>query len=579
MAEEVILKISADIDDVRKAQAEIQKGQNEIIASGEKTTAAIEGSTSATKKLAAGFNTVGLAIKSAGIGLILAVFIRLKEAFMQNQKVADFAATSFAFVSKVLSDVVNFVLDNALPAFEALQEAFSVEGLKKFGQAIIDNIIERFRSALDMFGYVGEAIMSLLKGDLSTAKEMAIKAGKELVDVSTGVNNTVDRAADAFNKASDKLKEYTKTTYDASKAQVELQKQAELAMIKNRGLIEQYDRAAEKQRQLRDDVSKPIPLRIEANEELGRILEEQEKLMIQNADIAVNAAASQLKMNNGNFEAQKAYMEALNERAAIEAQIEGLRSEQLVNYISLQKEAIEQEKSRADAEKAISDQILSDMDKIEQATLSAQDREWQAAYDHYQELILLAEKYGQDVSALRTAQAAATAEVDAKYAQQAADKVLAIEEAKQNAAYTLASTALGNVGLLVEQNAEASKGIAVAQTIWNTATGIMGALTSPGGWLVGLGAANWINAAAVAATGVTQLALIGRTTRQSSGGTPSTPSAGATSGANILNNQPAFQMRELFGQQNQVQRAYVVGNDITTQQQLDRRLRLSATFG
>ena len=55
-------------------------------------------------------------------------------------------------------------------------------------------------------------------------------------------------------------------------------------------MIEQYDRQSELQRQIRDDETKTIDERIKANQRLGELLAEQEKLMLANADAQVKAA-------------------------------------------------------------------------------------------------------------------------------------------------------------------------------------------------------------------------------------------------------------------------------------------------
>ena len=60
--------------------------------------------------------------------------------------------------------------------------------------------------------------------------------------------------------------------------------------------------------------------------------------MLKNADIAVASAKAELDKNKENIQLQKAYQEALNERAGIEAQITGFRSEQQTNTNSLLRE-------------------------------------------------------------------------------------------------------------------------------------------------------------------------------------------------------------------------------------------------
>jgi hypothetical protein len=114
-------------------------------------------------------------------------------------------------------------------------------------------------------------------------------------------------------------------------------------------LIEQYDRLAEKQRQIRDDESKSISERITANNELGKILEMQEKAMVSQADLQIAAARAELNKNN-NIENQVALTEALANKAGVLAAVEGFRSEQIVNQIALNKELLEQNKALSQSE-------------------------------------------------------------------------------------------------------------------------------------------------------------------------------------------------------------------------------------
>ena len=149
---------------------------------------------------------------------------------------------------------------------------------------------------------------------------------------------------------------------------VETNKKADKSAVVNQLLIEQFDRQAELQRQIRDDESKTIDERIAANEELGRILEKQEKLQKEALQTRVDAAQLQFdKLKNDENEI--ALLEAKNELAAVEATITGLRSEQLTNLNALERERkdlvlenaeaeIEAEQRKLDAKKKVVDQAI-----------------------------------------------------------------------------------------------------------------------------------------------------------------------------------------------------------------------------
>ena len=99
--EEVILKLSAEIGDLKKELETVKKGVEGIGDSAKATE-------KNTGKLAKGIKGVGLAFKAAGIALILQGFELLKDLFMQNQKVADGFAIAFEAVSIAMNDFINF---------------------------------------------------------------------------------------------------------------------------------------------------------------------------------------------------------------------------------------------------------------------------------------------------------------------------------------------------------------------------------------------------------------------------------------------------------------------------------------
>ena len=103
-----------------------------------------------------------------------------------------------------------------------------------------------------------------------------------MVDTWTGVDNSVDKITTTVTKAAGAIKDYTTETLKGAKAIVELRNQSELAAVQVQGLIEDYDRQAEKLRQVRDDESKTFEERIAANNKLGEVLKEQEKETIDN---------------------------------------------------------------------------------------------------------------------------------------------------------------------------------------------------------------------------------------------------------------------------------------------------------
>jgi hypothetical protein len=317
----------------------LTKQVEELTSQMEKTGKAVDNVEKNTKSLSNGFKAAGLALKAMGIGLAIEAFNILKDVFMSNQKVADAFSTGIKFLKTAFNDLFGYIEKNIGPVTEYFKGIFEnpQKSLKAFGDAIKENLIERFNSFLDTLGYIASSVKSLLSGDLDGALDNIKKAGKESVDIWTGVNNTVDRTGKFISETADAIAEYTEKTWDAAAAQIALENSVKLAMARNAGLIEQYDVMAEKQRQIRDDETLSIEDRIVANDKLKDVLLEQAKVMNANALLAVQSAQNTVN-ENASIENQVALIEAQNEVKAIQAQITGFLSEQKVNEIALNKE-------------------------------------------------------------------------------------------------------------------------------------------------------------------------------------------------------------------------------------------------
>ena len=289
-----------------------------------------------TSGVSKGVKGIGTAIKAAGIGLAIAAFSKLAEVFNENQKVTDAFSTAFEALSLAFNDFFKFLDANVGTVIDYFKGIFDdpVQSIKNFGSSIKQGIIDRLKQGLEALGLFGKAAIKFFAGDFAGAALTAKQASKELFDIVTGEDGGFEKITESVKTAVNGITEYAKSTVKAARDTVDLNKQAELANVINQGLIEKYDRQAEQQRQIRDDESKTIEERIAANNKLGEILDEQSEKMLQNVDITIKAAQAEFDKNQNK--------EALNERAAVLAQIEGFRSEQLINRISLEREAGEQ---------------------------------------------------------------------------------------------------------------------------------------------------------------------------------------------------------------------------------------------
>jgi len=560
--EEVILKLSADVDGAKKDLEQVKDSVEDI---GKSSKATAE----ATGGIKNGIKGVGVALKAAGIGLALKAFEMLAEVFMQNQKTADFFNTTFEAVSIAINDLVNFIFDNFGGIADSFKEVFEnpVENIKAFGDAIKENLIERFNSFLDTMGYVGTAISELFKGNFSAASDAAKMAGKELVDVATGVDNSFDKIVETVETVAEKVVDYTKETFNAAKANVELKKQAELSQVQIQGLIEKYDRQAEKLRQVRDDENATFEDRIKANEELGRVLEQQATQMLALQQIQVKAAQIEYDKLQ-NQENLIALTEAQNELLAIEAQITGFQSEQLTNQTSLQRE-------------------LQDVKKeLALEGISEREREMLEVEQQYDELFKLAKKSGADITALE---------------QQKANAISKIKQEQALADLEVANASLENLKGIFGEESAAGKSVAVAQATINTYKGVseaLGAAPPPlnfllAGTTLAAGLNNIKNIVSVPEPAFAQGGLV----NGAGSGTSDSVSARLSNGESVINARSTSMFKPLLSALNEagggrafagtdgvggvttgVVKAFVVADDMTKEQDKLTKIRRKATI-
>ena len=468
MAQKVIIDLEAKTDaavkEIADLKKEIEKLNQEVAEGNKDTKEGLKDVEKASEKTAGGVKKIGGALKAAGIGLAIAAFAKFTEVLNQNQKVADFFNTTFETLSLAFNDFFNFIDSNAGVIIDYFKGIFEdpLGSIYNLGEALVNNFIERIKSSIDALGFLASAVVKVFQGDFSGAMESAKNAGKELIDVVTGVDNT-------FEKTNEVVTEYVKTTIEAAKSNVELGKQAEIARVRQQGIIESFDLQAEKLRQVRDEERNTIEARIEANNKLKETLDEQEIAMLKQVDLQIQAAQAEFDKNQ-NQENTIALLEAQQEKEAVLAQIAGFRSEQLANDLALNREKLELETSISDAEAERQNaQREFDAEQIENEYLRLQAQQAALQAEKEAEELRLQEKrdlYNQGTQAYADAQNELLA-----YQQETANQQVKIEKDLAKAKEQEITNALGNIASIVGQNSKFGKGIAVVSAIRDTYAG------------------------------------------------------------------------------------------------------------
>tara|TARA_R110000803_G_scaffold198057_1_gene261744 strand:- start:334 stop:2088 length:1755 start_codon:yes stop_codon:yes gene_type:complete len=538
-----------------------------------------------TDKASKGFTKFSTSLKNIGkvsgiVFLVTQAFEILKETFQGNQKVMDAFNIGMEALSLAFNDLFNYLNDNVGTVIEYFKAIFSdpQQALKDLGVAIKKNIIERLNSSLEVFGYLGTAIKKVFQGDWEGAMEAAKNAGKEYVDVLTGVDGSFDKIKENVSSASESILAYGKSTLKSAKEIVELNKASEMSAVINQGLIEKYDRQAEQQRQIRDEERNTIQDRVDANNKLNEILDEQESLMLKNVDLQIKAAQAQYAKNDSDANAI-ALLEAKNEKASIESQIEGFRSEQKSNDLALDRESLELTQSKTDAEAELNiaslqfnaDQILGEYAKL-LAIKEVADKEYQINLKRLNDKKAL---YKEGTMAFQEAQN----EID-QLNQDFSQQEVEIDKQTTSAKMDLASNAMGDLASIFGEESKAGKAAAIAQTSIETFKGATSAFSSLAGIPIVGPVLGGIAAAAAVAAGIAnvkKIASIGPSVPSGGGSVPSVPQAPRF---NVVGASETNQLAQAIGEkETKPVKAFVVSNDVTNAQALDRNIVEGASIG
>jgi hypothetical protein len=449
--------------------------------------------------MAKAFTGLGLAIKAAGIGLLLEAFQIFKDTITSNQRVVDLFNTSMTATKMIFSDIVK-----------------------------------------------------LISGDLSFKKFFSY------------VGNT-------FKKATD-------TT--------ELEKNARRAAVIQQGLIEEYDRLAELQRQIRDSENNSIPQRIKANEKLGQLLKTQNFEMQKQAQYQIDAAKARYNIAP-TLENEIALLEAQNNKKGIAAQITGLESEQLLNLNSL----LDLQKTKRDeiSQKKEEDR-LADLARLDAQTNSMRTYEANIATIEIEaeedRKLRAAEKQKQidlEHNAELKSYATYMANITATDKEQADErKIVADIEAKaKNASLQLYSEGLAQIANALGVHTDAGKAAAIASTTISTylaaqnAYASQMAIPSPDAPFRAALAAGLAITAGLANVN----AIINTQTPMGGGGESASIPQPQAPRFNVVGASGVNQLAQVVGQSQEPIKAYVVSSEVSSQQSLDRNKVMSASLG
>jgi len=616
------------VEEEKQVQKEANKVADEVEDIGKAGTKAKKG----LKAVSVGFKAIGTALKAAGIGLVISLFVTLKEVLGQNQKVVDTLTVAFDTISIAINSVFNALSDaytevsKATGGFEALGKVLmgiltlAVTPLK-LGFYNIKLGIETAQLAWEksFFGDGDTATIDALNKSIDETKTALVEVAAEAIVAGKDVINNAGSAFDELSQLAKKASEETskvslKAANDQAKIAQQLANNAKLATAQQSLLVEKYDRQAEKLRQIRDNDLLSLSEREKANNDLLQVLDNQEKAMLKQADAVLASAQAELNKNN-NIENQVALIDAQANRLGVLAQIEGFRSEQDVNKNALLKEQNELILSGSEAEtaRALNQRQFNtslEEDAVKRLEQQKLDLEEERSIEE-QRLQLKVDSF-----ALGT-QARLDAENEKKDRLQEIDQQITINEAEQgqirlanekavaNAKTSIRKAELDNIkgGVsLIASIFEKSKAIQASSVIAENAVGVAKTIINtqaansaatlkysllPGGQALAAAeiAANKVSAGISIATSVAAtakaLSQLGKGGSATGGdvGSSGSPAPEQAPAFNLISGSGINQIQDTLTQSPAPIQTFVVGSQITSQQEIDRAQAESASLG
>ena len=380
------------------------------------------------------------------------------------------------------------------------------------------------------------------------------------------LTGNLDDAAKSFDEATNRMKNFGEETKKEIALQGELaDKQAELTKIERQLTVERAEanrKRADLLEKAADRETYTATQRIEFLKEAGRLEEEI-------TDKEIEAAKLRLEIKEQSNTLSESSAEDLAEEANLKAELINLDTQRLTKQKEVTGQiigAINEEKA---AHKALVDQRKAEISEF-QSQRETLDKILSKSLGQQEEATI---KTIDVTSALKTRQAEDEIKTDKLTTDQKLD---------------LASNTLGNISGLLGESSEAGKAAAVAQATIETYKGAQSAYSSLAGIPVVGPALGAIAAAAAVTSGIATVKKITSTKvpggKGGGGSSISAPSRATSTPAppafNVVGASETNQLAQSIGQEEkQPVKAYVVSNDVSNAQALDRNIIRGASIG
>ena len=574
----------------------------------QQTGGLISGTKNLTTSLAGatkGFNLMRVAIIATGIGALVIGITSLIQAFSRSEEGQNKFAKLMGQIGAVTGqflDVLAGLGDKIIGVFQNPLQAG-----KDFANFFKDQIVNRFVGLIELVPSLGKAVGLLFRGKF---KEAGKVAGDAIGKVTLGIEDATEKVGNAISGVQDFIAETEKEAEIAGRI---ADRRAEADKVDRQLLIDRAE-ATRKFNELRekaaDKENVSIEDRIAALKEAGRIEDEITKKEIKAAELRLKAKQEENALGLST-------KEDLDEEAALKAKLIELEASRLKKQKTLTAEITtnlreakseekrieaeaeadrkakeaEKEKERKDKEaKELADaKALSDLkNNIRDAEAVTEDQrrelEITKTTEHYQNLIDLAKQNGLDTANLEAALANKLKEIRSKGAEETAENEIFWNDLTQREKTKIAADGLNNLATVLGTETAAGKAAAIAAATISTFQSAQDSYKSLAGIPV-VGPALGIAAAGAAivsglqtvkkitATPVPKIAGAASSGGGGTAATPTPPPLPNPPSINSIGTGGVNQLAAAIGEtESQPVQAFVVSNDVTTAQGLERNI-------
>ena len=280
----------------------------------------IKGAVGGVKNLAGGFKTLRAAIISTGIGALVVALGSLATFFTKTQRGAEMLEKAQAGLGAAFA----VITDKVSALGEGLVNLFTnpLESIRNFATVIEDFVMSKITQLMDGFGNLGRAIQALFRGDFEEAANLASQGFTQVGDSVLALNPVT---AVAYQVADVMINDVAPAVVEAATAAVQLtdasinlraaQRDLRVEMARGRRDIKAYNLIAE-------DTTKGFDERIEAAQKAIAI---EKELMAERQ----HQAEEELRIHNEKMALGEATEEDFEKQAELQARVFELQTESL----------------------------------------------------------------------------------------------------------------------------------------------------------------------------------------------------------------------------------------------------------